>query len=180
VLIQQWSDLHFKKASQRHFQVIRVTHLHCAGLWLAWVGEQMPSLEQIWRLYLRRFAIDHWYRFAKQRLHWTLPQLLTPQQALRWSDLMPLLSWQLWLARQLVIDTPLPWQKTQTNLTLGRVAQGFAALLVRIGSPACSPKPRGNSLGWNSGRKRSPFPRFPVIKKHASRPKKVNKDNLNS
>ncbi|MDG3494531.1 hypothetical protein FEV09_08155 [Pseudanabaena catenata USMAC16] len=31
---------------------------------------------------------------------------------------MPLLSWQLWLARQLVIDTPLPWQKPQTNLTL--------------------------------------------------------------
>ncbi|ELS30551.1 hypothetical protein Pse7429DRAFT_4355, partial [Pseudanabaena biceps PCC 7429] len=42
--------------------------------------------------------------------------------------------------------------------------QGFAALLVRIGSPACSPKPRGKSLGWKSGRKRSPFPRFPIIK----------------
>ncbi|MDG3492969.1 hypothetical protein FEV09_00180 [Pseudanabaena catenata USMAC16] len=106
--------------------------------------------------------------------------LLTPQQALRWSDLMPLLSWQLWLARQLVIDSPLPWQKPQTNLSFGRVAQGFAALLVRIGSPACSPKPRGKSLGWKSGRKRSPFPRFPIIKKRVSRPKKVNKDNLNS
>jgi len=180
VQIQQWSDLHFKKASQRHFQVMRVTHPHCSGLWLAWVGEQMPSLEQIWRLYLRRFAIDHWYRFAKQRLHWTLPQLLTPQQALRWSDLMPLLSWQLWLARKLVIDNPLPWQKPQTNLTFGRVAQGLATLLVRIGSPACSPKPRGKSLGWQSGRKRSPFPRFPIIKKRPSRPKKTNKDNPNS
>jgi hypothetical protein len=28
-------------------------------LWLAWVGEQMPpSLDQVWRLYLRRFAVD--------------------------------------------------------------------------------------------------------------------------
>ena len=180
VQIQQWSNLHFKKAAQRHFQVIRVTHPHCSGLWLAWVGENMPTLPQLWRLYLRRFAIDHWNRFAKQRLHWTLPHLLTPQQALRWSDLMPLLSWQLWLARQLVIDSPLPWQKPQTNLSLGRVAQGFATLLVRIGSPACSPKPRGKSLGWKSGRKRAPFPRFPIIKKRASRPKKVNKDILNS
>ena len=31
----------------------------------------MPTLSQLWRLYLRRFAIDHWNRFAKQRLHWT-------------------------------------------------------------------------------------------------------------
>ncbi|MFN5399035.1 MAG: hypothetical protein ACK5C4_15670, partial [Pseudanabaena sp.] len=46
-------------------------------------------------------------------------------------------------------------------------------------SPACSPKPRGKSLGWKSGRKRAPFPRFPIIKKRASRPKKVNKDILN-
>jgi hypothetical protein len=28
-------------------------------LWLAWVGEQMPTEEELWRLYLRRFAIDH-------------------------------------------------------------------------------------------------------------------------
>ena len=43
VQIQQWSNLHFKKSAQRHFQVIRVTHPHCAGLGLAWVGEQMPT-----------------------------------------------------------------------------------------------------------------------------------------
>jgi len=95
VQIQQWSNLHFRQAAQRHIQVIRVTHSHCSGLWLAWVGEQMPTLDSLWRLYLRRFAIDHWYRFAKQRLHWTLPHLLTPQQALRWSDLMPLLEFRL-------------------------------------------------------------------------------------
>ncbi|MBD2606577.1 hypothetical protein H6G81_19080 [Scytonema hofmannii FACHB-248] len=38
-------------------------------LWLIWVGEKMLQLHQIWCQYLRRFAIDHWYRFAKQRLH---------------------------------------------------------------------------------------------------------------
>ncbi|MEH1961770.1 MAG: hypothetical protein V7L05_18185 [Nostoc sp.] len=32
-------------------------------LWLAWVGEEMPPLEEVWCLYLRRFTIDHWYRF---------------------------------------------------------------------------------------------------------------------
>ena len=34
VQIQQWSDLHFKQASQRHVQVIRVTHPRCSGFWL--------------------------------------------------------------------------------------------------------------------------------------------------
>jgi hypothetical protein len=51
------------------------------------------------------------YRFAKQRLHWTLPKFSTPEQSDRWSDLMPLITWQLWLARDIVRDNPLPWQK---------------------------------------------------------------------
>ncbi len=104
----------------------------------------------------------------------TLPHLLTPQQSLRWSDLMPLLSWQLWLARQLVIDHPLPWQKPQTNLTFGRFTQGFTSLLVRIDSPAFHPKSLGKFLGWNSGRKLSPFPRFPIVKKRPFPHKKGN------
>lgn len=41
-------------------------------LWLVWVGEQM-LICSIWCQYLRRFAVDHWHRFLKQRLHWTLP-----------------------------------------------------------------------------------------------------------
>jgi len=76
-------------------------------MWLGWLSEEMPSLEQTWRCYLRRFAVDHWNRFAKQRLHWTLPHFGTTELAERWSDLMPLLSWQLWLAREIVKDNPL-------------------------------------------------------------------------
>jgi hypothetical protein len=77
----------------------------------------------LWRLYFRRFAIDHWYRFAKQRLHWTLPNLSTPEQCERWSDLLPLMTWQLWLARDFVTDNPLPWQakaKTQAESRTSR------------------------------------------------------------
>lgn len=84
----------------------------------------MPPLEQVWQLYLRRFTIDHWYRFLKQRLHWTVPKLSTPKQCERWSDLMPLMTWELWLARDIVTDNPLPWQKSLDKLTPGRVAIG--------------------------------------------------------
>jgi hypothetical protein len=31
-------------------------------LWLVWLGDNQPQLENIWQQYLRRFAIDHWYR----------------------------------------------------------------------------------------------------------------------
>ena len=44
-------------------------HTPLKPLWLIWVGQDLPSLTIVWQQYLRRFAIDHWYRFAKQRLH---------------------------------------------------------------------------------------------------------------
>ncbi len=75
-------------------------------MWLAFIGKSMPPCTEVLRFYLRRFGVDHWYRFAKQRLHWTLPKLSTPEQSDRWSDLMPLITWQLWLARDIVRDNP--------------------------------------------------------------------------
>ena len=114
VKVSLWLNLHFRKAATRPMSLIRVERLDKQGnlrvlkpLWLAWIGEQMPPLKIVWQLYLRRFTVDHWYRFLKQRLHWTLPQLGTPQQCERWSDLMPLMTWELWLARDIVADNPL-------------------------------------------------------------------------
>ncbi len=111
-------------------------------LWLAWVGEQMPPLSEVWRMYLRRFTIDHWYRFFKQRLHWTVPKLSTTEQCENWSDLMPLMTWELWLARDIVADNPLPWQKSMDKLTPGRVAQAMGGVLAVIGTPTLPPKPQ--------------------------------------
>ena len=65
---------------------------------------------------------------------------------------MPMMTWELWLAREMMIDCPLPWQKPQVNLTPGRVAQGFGAVIAMIGTPTCSPKPRGKSPGWQKGK----------------------------
>jgi hypothetical protein len=179
VQISVWSNLHFRQAPIRPMSVIKVERLDEESnikdnkpLWLAWVGEQMPSLEEIWRFYLRRFAVDHWYRFLKQRLHWTVPKLSTPQQCDRWGDLMPLMTWELWLAREIVSDNPLPWQKPLAKLTPGRVAQGMGGVLAMIGTPACPPKPRGKSPGWKSGQKRSRRIRYPIVKKRANQTRK--------
>ena len=98
-------------------------------------------------------------------MYWTLPRLKTPEQAERWSDLMALVTWELWLARPVVADKPLPWQKAQAALTPGRVKQGFGGVLAQIGTPTRAPKPRGKSPGWPKGRPRRPTPRYAVVKK---------------
>ena len=172
VRVRLWKNLHFRKAAVRPMSLIRVERLDEQGclrvskpLWLAWVGEEMPPLSEIWQLYLRRFTIDHWYRFLKQRLHWTLPKLSTPKQCERWSDLMPMITWELWLARDIVTDHPLPWQKSIDKLTPGRVAQAMGGILAAISTPARSPKPRGKSPGWTSGKPRQRRIRYPTVKK---------------
>lgn len=43
---------------------------------------------------------------------------------------MPLITWQLWLAKDLVEEHHLPWQSRLKNLTPGRVAQSLFSLLV--------------------------------------------------
>ncbi len=172
VRICQFNELHFSKTPDHPMVVIRIERLDARNtrrdpkfMWLAWIGESPPELELWWRWYLSRFGIDHWYRFVKQRLYWTLPKVKTPEQAERWSNLMPMLTWELWLARNIVLDHPLPWQKPQKHLTPGRVCQSMGGLLAQIGTPTQCPKPRGKSPGWTKGRQRTPSVRYPVVKK---------------
>lgn len=182
VRVRQWLDLHFYRAAQQRVNLILVERMKPMSngqpfppLWLAWAGERTLPLETVWFKYLRRFGVDHWYRFAKQRLHWTLPNLRTPEQCERWSDLMPLMSWQLWLARDLVVENILPWQSASINLSPGRVAQSMFAVLVDIGTPAKMPKQRGKSPGWEKGKVRTKAPCYPTVKKRVSGRKKSSK-----
>lgn len=85
---------------------------------------------------------------------------------------MPMITWELWLARFIVNDRPLTWQKPLSQLTPGRVAQAMPGVLVAIGTPAQAPKLRGKSPGWPTGQQRSPRTRYPVVKKGVSRTKK--------
>jgi hypothetical protein len=184
VRIRVWHNLHFRKAPRHPMSLILVERLNPEGssrvskpMWLAFVGQEMPPLSEIWRLYLRRFAIDHWYRFAKQRLHWTLPKLTTAKQCDRWSHLMPLMTWELWLARDIVADRPLPWHKPMTKLTPGRVAQAMAGILARISTPAKAPKLRGKSPGWKTSQPRLRRTRYPIVKKGTNRNRKQQQES---
>ena len=81
---------------------------------------------------------------------------------------------QLRLARAVVCDQRLPWERPrpQPRLSPVRVRRGFPQLLVRLGSPAAAPKPAGCSPGRPKGRISGPAARYPAIKKPTKKPRK--------
>ena len=138
-------------------------------LWLWWAGPGTPNLDVLWRAYVRRFDLEHTLRFCKQALGWTAPRVRHPQQADRWTWLVVAAYAQLRLARALVADRRLPWERRLDPLTLtpSRVRRTVSALLLALGTPAAAPKPCGRSPGRPPGRRSGPAPRYPVLKKAA-------------
>jgi hypothetical protein len=127
----------------------------------------VPDLDRAWRAYVRRFALEHTFRFLKQTLNWTLPCVRHQEQADRWMWLVVVAYTQLRLARPLVADERLPWERplTTQRLTPARVRRAFSALLPTLGSPAKSPRPCGRSPGRPKGRRSGCAPRYPAVTK---------------
>jgi hypothetical protein len=140
-------------------------------LWLWWSGPGEPDLSLCFRSYLRRFDIEHTYRFAKSRLGWTTPLIQTPEQADRWTWLVIAAYTQLRLARRLVEDLRLPWERRldPALLTPVRVRRGFRRLRATIGTPASPPKFGTPGPGRPKGTRTGPRTRYPAIKKSARR-----------
>lgn len=154
---------------------VEVEHLPKAAagakktLWLWWSGPGMPDLDLCWRAYLRRFDLEHTFRFVKNTMGWTAPSLRTPDQADRWTWLIAAGYTQLRLARGLVEDMRLPWERRrdQDKLTPARVRRAFSRLGALIGTPASPPKSDKAGPGRPKGTRRPPRTRYPVVKKAA-------------
>jgi len=129
VTVTAWHDMHPRLGGRGHWtdhdalpivkgSIIRVDVEHLPKptsrakktLWLWWSGDGVPDLDLCWRAYLRRFDIEHGFRFVKGTLGWTTPSLRTPEQADRWTWLVLAAYTQLRLARGLVQDLRLPWE----------------------------------------------------------------------
>ena len=138
-------------------------------LWLWWSGPGVPDLDLCFRAYLRRFDIEHTYRFVKSTLGWTTPALRTPEQADRWTWLVIAAYTELRLARGLVDDLRLPWERSlgPSLLTPARVRRGFRRLRATIGTPASAPKSHTPGPGRPKGTRKPPRTRYPAVKKVA-------------
>src|SRR5215216_5887898 len=138
-------------------------------MWLWWTGEGEPNLVLLWRAYCRRFDVEHFVKFLKGALGWTTPRVRHPEQADRWTWLVLPAYAQLLIARRIVADRRLPWERPLPagSLTPTRVLRNFAALLSVVGTPAEAPKPRGRSPGRPKGNLSGPAKRYPVLKRAA-------------
>ena len=127
------------------------------AMWL-WASTPLPDdagIRVLWQAYLRRFDIEHTFRFLKQQLGWTRPLLRDPAAADRWTWLLAAACAQLWLARNLAAVTRLPWQPRQPAavMTPARVRAGFPRARAAAGTPARTPKPGRPGPGRPKGSK---------------------------
>jgi len=79
---------------------------------------------------------------VQSTLGWTTPAIRMPGQADRWTWLVIAAYTELRLARSLVSDLRLPWERRcdPKRLTPARVRRGFRRLRATIGTPANPPK----------------------------------------
>jgi hypothetical protein len=186
--VQAWTGLHPRPSKKRRWArgtvpgkaapivrgtIVQLTIEHPEPgtpqtLWLWTAGPDDLEPDLTWRAYLRRFAIEHTNRFIKQHLAWTTPAVRTPEQADRWSWLVAADYTQLRLAKPLVTDHRLPWEKplTTTTLTPTRVQRGFRSLTADLDTPARPPKPSRPGPGRPPGsRNQHPTTQHKTIKK---------------
>lgn len=179
VRLRRWHNLHDKQDADTVFSVL-CAQVHSQRekppepLWLGYKpGHTDYPLEAVWRWFDQRWPIEPGIRFRKQGLFWTRPALQESDWCDRWTWLNQTAFWFLQLARPLVSDQHLPWQKPTVNLTPARVKRAYAALFSMIGTPAAPPQARGNSPGWPKGKPRQQKKRHKPVKRKPFKPKPV-------
>jgi hypothetical protein len=150
-------------------------------LWASVTGAGPGEVAALWQAYLRRFDLEHTFRFFKQVLGWTAPKLRDPAAADRWTWLLIAACTQLRLAAPLATDLRLPWQRPAPpgRMTPARVRRGFRAVRETPGTPAAPPRPGAPGPGRPKGSKNQhKAPRHDVGKTHPKgrhRPKRRTK-----
>jgi hypothetical protein len=136
-------------------------------LWSSRAATDADAVDRTWQAFLRRFDIEHTFRFFKQALGWTRPKLRDPAAADRWTWLVLACYAQLYLARHLAADIRLPWQRPcpPGRLTPARVRRGFRNIRQALPDLASAPKPGKPGPGRPPGSKnRRPATRHDVGK----------------
>jgi hypothetical protein len=155
-------------------------------LWSSRAGTAGEEVNRAWRSFLRRFDLEHTFRFLKQQLGWTRPKLRDPAAADRWTWLVIAAYAQLWLARPLAEDARLPWQRPcpPGRLTPARVRRGYRRIRQTLPVPASAPKPSRPGPGRPPGSKNQrPAVRHDVgktVKRTDAKTKKQQVDSLNN
>ena len=147
------------------FDAIRVTMFKSNGkpaykkpLWIMVTGDRRREicLKDIAISYLQRFDIEHFFRFAKQKLLLTSFQTPDVRHEENWWWLCIMSYVMLYLSRTLGEHIINPWEKKLNKknneiMSPTQIQRSYERIIRRIGTPSCFPKPRGKSVGRVKG-----------------------------
>lgn len=177
VRLKAWKGLHLKKLPELVVMMLRVEFLKADGtsrykqpMWLLWSGPIDVPLQELCRMYLWRFAIEHLFRFLKQNLGLNTSRSNDLVATEQWMWLCALAYWQLLLMCDLVeADRPAWYPRFRDGklrqLTPGLVQRASFRYIARLGTPAKAPRVVGKGKGRQKGYYPAPRTRYPVIKK---------------
>jgi hypothetical protein len=140
-------------------------------LWFCGAAADAATVDRLWQMFLRRFDLEHTFRFLKQTLGWTKPRIRTPSAADRWTWLIIAAHTQLRLARHHTEDLRRPWEKAATKpgrLSPARVRRGFRNIRPATTLPASAPKPSRPGPGRPPGSKNTHRAHRHDVGKHAT------------
>ncbi len=186
VRVRIWHQLHFKRLANVVGSVVCVEFLKEDGtprykrpLWLFWTGPENVAPQDLCRMYLWRFAIEHLFRFLKQHLGLNSHRSSNLDSLQRWMWIVTLAYWQLLLMRDTVKPDRPAWQPHKKDgqdkpLTPSQVQRSAQVFLLQAGTPAANTRPAGKGPGRQKGYRPPPRKRFDIVfktKKTQNQPK---------
>lgn len=170
-----WHKLHFKRLAKVVGSVVCVEFLKEDGtprykrpLWLFWTGPEDVAPQDLCRMYLWRFAIEHLFRFLKQHMGLNNHRSSNLASLQRWLWTVALAYWQLLLMRDTVQPNRPAWHPHKKDgqdkpLSPSQVQRSAQVFLLQAGTPAASTRPAGKGRGRQPGYHPAPRKRYQVV-----------------
>lgn len=186
VRVRLWHKLHFKRIANVKGSVVCVEFLKEDGtprykrpLWLFWTGPEEVAPQDLCRMYLWRFAIEHLFRFLKQHMGLNSNRSSNLESLQRWMWIVALAYWQLLLMRDTVQPNRPAWHPHKKDgqlkpLTPSQVQRSAQIFLSQSGTPAANTRPAGKGSGRQKGYHPVPRKRYEIVfksKKAQKQPK---------
>lgn len=189
ITCQGWHDLIMSgknkpkrlRMSDHPFTLVRIVQHDENGeqvgkvMWLIIIGEKRRciSVREAFDAYSRRYDLEHFFRFGKNRLLMDSFQTPDTKREEAWWTLTCIAYLQLWIARHALLEVSAishPWQRYSKNykagiLTPSQAQNRFGTVISAIETPASPPKQRGISPGRQMGTTVTPRTREQVIVK---------------
>ena len=176
-VIMQGSD---KERTHEHpFDLVRITVVDKKGkpvykrpLWVMVTGakrREVTSL-QAFTSYCRRYDIEHYFRFGKQKLGLVDSQTCETRHEENWHCIGLMAYNMIYHAKALAQAVAHPWEKQKTHIATpnqrpSQAQRDYGRIIRGIGTPAPIPKPRGKSPGRQAGTVVGQRPTHPLIYK---------------